>query len=81
MEVDADAMHKQRLDKVRILILRDPKRNLPNHLFLDVCGVRFMVSISEEDDFRGFEEIRPPESCHRHNLWPEKDVADYAGND
>lgn len=40
-----------------------------------------MVSFAEEDDFGGFEEIRLPESSHRHNLLPEKVDVDYVGND
>lgn len=50
MHIDEDAIQKKRLDKVRVLILRDPQRCLPASLVLDVEGVRFKIAISKVED-------------------------------
>lgn len=40
-----------------------------------------MISILEDDDFRGFEAIQSPEPSCRQSLLPEKVAADHAGFD
>lgn len=62
LEIDEAAAMKQRIDRVCLLIWRDPQRSVPKIIALDVNGVRFHVSVIEED------EKFWPESC-RSLLW------------
>lgn len=50
MHIDEDAIQKKRLDKVKVLILRDPQRRLPTYLVLDVESVRFKIAICKVED-------------------------------
>lgn len=52
MEVDEEAKNKNRIDQVRILVLKDPHRSLPQTVALEVVGIRFSISVIEEDDHR-----------------------------
>lgn len=70
MEIDDAAKQKKRIDKVHLLILRNPNLRLPKSLPLDV-GVRFSVSISEEDDCRGVIGISSSENCRESFSLPE----------
>lgn len=64
MKIDDAAKQKRRIDNVHLLILRNPNLRLPKSLPLDV-GVRFSISVSEEDDCRGVVGISSPENCRQ----------------
>ncbi|RWR87062.1 pentatricopeptide repeat-containing protein isoform X2 [Cinnamomum micranthum f. kanehirae] len=58
MEIDKDATSGPRIDMVRLLILRDSHRRIPEIVALEVDGAHFCVSIAEEDDTRCIGKIR-----------------------
>ena len=45
LEIDEAAATKQRIDRVRLLIWRDPQRLLPKIIALDVNRVHFQVTV------------------------------------
>lgn len=71
MEIEAKAIKKQRIDRVGLLTLRDPIRRMPAFLSLDVEGVRFSISVQEEDEVRSMGKIQSPDSRHRETGTPE----------
>eukprot|EP00268_Persea_americana_P060228 TRINITY_DN7477_c1_g1_i5.p1 TRINITY_DN7477_c1_g1~~TRINITY_DN7477_c1_g1_i5.p1 ORF type:complete len:335 (-),score=59.40 TRINITY_DN7477_c1_g1_i5:653-1657(-) len=52
MEIDKEAVCQQRVDRVRVLILRDPQQSIIQKIALEVEDVRFFVSVAVEDDYR-----------------------------
>lgn len=81
MEIEAKAIKKQRIDRVGLLILRDPTRRMPAFLSLDVEGVRFSISVQEEDEVRSMGKIQSPDSRHRETGTPELSEAFDAESD
>lgn len=71
MEIDDAAKQKKRIDKVHLLILRNPYLRLPKSLPLDVEGVRFSISVNEEDDCRGVVGMFSSENCGQSFSLPE----------
>ena len=66
IQIDENAIQKQRVDRVRILILRDPKCSLPESLVLEIDGVQFSVGITveeEEEEERSTWKAKPPVVC------------------
>lgn len=72
---------KQRIDRVCLLILCDPNRCLPASLSLDVEGVRFFISVHEEDDVRSLGKIQSQDSNSRETGMPENTEASDAESD
>ena len=64
LETDEEANRKQRVDRVRVLILRDPQLPLPATLAMDVERVPFFISISAEEFQRRLEKTGSLEICH-----------------
>eukprot|EP00268_Persea_americana_P021829 TRINITY_DN21728_c0_g2_i1.p2 TRINITY_DN21728_c0_g2~~TRINITY_DN21728_c0_g2_i1.p2 ORF type:complete len:181 (+),score=37.96 TRINITY_DN21728_c0_g2_i1:735-1277(+) len=58
LKIDEEAKSRQGIDGVKLLILRDPQRCTLKMVDLEVDGVRFCVSVVEEDDCRCFGKIR-----------------------
>ena len=82
IEIDEkDFKKKQRIDRVCLLILCDPNRRLPASLSLDVAGVRFSISVHEEDDVRSLGKIQSPDSYSRKTGMPENTEASDAESD
>lgn len=59
----------------------DPNRRLPASLSLDVEGVRFSISVHEEDDVRSLGKIQSPDSYSRKTGMPENTEASDAESD
>lgn len=52
MEIDEEATCRERIDRVRVLILRDPQRSIPQKIALEIEGVLFYVFVGVDDDCR-----------------------------
>lgn len=71
MEVDEEGKNKNRIDYVRIFILKDPHPSLPQTVALEVAGIRFSISVIEEDDRRRSGKMQSLEMLCRKLAWPE----------
>lgn len=80
LESDEEANKKQRVDRVRQLILRDPQQLLPApcfglHLALDVKGIRFFVNVCVDEDQGWTEEKCLSENLRLRTELPENSLA------
>lgn len=60
LEIDDEATCRARIDRARVLILRDPQRSIPQKIALESEGVLFYVFVGVDDDCR----------CSRKISWP-----------
>lgn len=72
LEIDEEAKKKLRTDRIRIIILRDPQRQLPPKLDLEVEGNQLCIGISIAERGRSSKNIQMPEISCRNPATMEK---------
>ena len=81
MEIDDEANTKQRRDRVRLMVMCDPQRRLPEIIPLEVKGVRFLMSVIVEDSCKCCGKMGLPELCCREKPTSEEQDAIFLEGD
>lgn len=81
MEIDDEANTRHRCDRVRLMVMCDPQRRLPEIIPLEVEGVRFPVSAIVEDSCKCCGKMELSELCCREKPASEKQGAIFLEGD